>query len=419
MFVMQAAISKAGRTMGVDPAEIQRKNLLSAGDVLPYGMKLGTPTLRRCWEEVEQRASVSEARKAVAAFNASHRLEKKGLALMPVCFGISFTATQLNQASALVHVHSDGSVSLSTAAVEMGQGTNAKMRQVAAATFSIGLDRVRVESTNTSRIANTSPTAASSGPDLNGHATRLACLNILGGLKELAAKRLNAQAEEIEIENERIRLCGQETSLGWSELVSAAYLARVNLSAHVHYATPDIHFNRESNKGEPFTYHAVGVACVEATVDCLRGTAKVDRVHIVHDAGQSLNTLVDRGQVEGGLMQGIGWMTMEEIAHDATGRLLTDTLTTYKLPDLHSTPDEVIVHFLENSTGPAGILGAKTVGEPPFMYGIGAFYAIVDALRAGRPELDPKFVAPLTAERIFSLLNSSHRACSPASSKQV
>lgn len=406
MYVLESAIRKAARALGVEPAQIQSRNLLQAGDSFPYGMKLGTPTLRRCWEEALERYQFGKLRERVAAFNGAHRREKKGLALMPVCFGISFTSTFLNQAGALVHIYSDGSVSVSTAAVEMGQGTNAKLRQVAALTLSIGAERVRVESTSTSRVANTSPTAASTGPDLNGNATRLACLSLLGRLKEVAARELKADAgEAIEIREELVWLDGKETALTWTGLVGLAYRERAALSAHAHYATPSLSFDKGAEKGSPFQYHAVGVAIVEATVDCLRGTGRVDSVRIVHDAGQSLDPLVDRGQVEGGMMQGIGWMTMEEILHDAHGKLKTDTLTTYKIPDLYSAPEEVLVHFLENSSGPAGVLGAKTVGEPPFMYGIGAYFALLDALGAARPGLEPEFVAPLTAERILGLLN--------------
>ena len=408
MFVMEAAIYQAARVLKVEPAFIQEKNLLAAGDVLPYGQRLGTPTLRRCWNEAGQRHELAALEQRVADFNAGHRLEKKGLAIMPVCFGISFTTTFLNQASALVHIHTDGSVSISTAAVEMGQGTHTKLRQVAAKTLSIHVDRVHVESTSTARNANTSPSAASTGPDLNGEATRLACLSLRGRLQEVAARLLKADAPgTIETRQERVWHAGRETELTWPQLVSGAYLSRTNLSAHAHYATPDIHFDKAAGKGSPFLYHAAGVAIVEATVDCLRGTARVDGVHVVHDAGRSLDPLIDLGQVEGGVMQGIGWMTMEEILHDAQGRLRTDSLTTYKLPDLYSAPETVAVDFLEDATGPAGVLGAKTVGEPPFMYGIGAYFAILNALRASRPELEPFFAAPLTAEKILLALHGS------------
>ena len=405
MFVMESAIYKAGMALGIDPAVIQRKNLLNEGDMLPYGMRFQNHPLRQGWEDAEQRYDVAGLKQRVAKFNAEHRMEKKGVALMPVCFGISFTTTFMNQASALVHVYTDGSVAVSTAAVEMGQGTNAKIRQVAATTLSISLDRVRVESTNTVRIANTSPTAASSGPDLNGHATRMACLSIMDRLKEVAAHTLKTdRLDDIEIREERVWLAGKQTDLDWLRLVSAAYQSRTNLSAHAHYATPKIHFDKATEKGEPFIYHTTGTAVVEATVDCLRGTCRVDAVRVVQDAGRSINALIDRGQMEGGILQGIGWMTMEEIEHDDHGRLRTDTLTTYKVPDIYSIPNELAVHFMENSTGPAGILGAKTVGEPPFMYGVGAYFAILNALRAYRPKLEPFFNAPLTSEKVLMTL---------------
>lgn len=408
MFVLEAAIDRATRAMGVAPAAIQAQNLLRAGDLLPYGMPLGTPTLRRCWEEAVERYQPDRLRQRIAAFNASQRLEKKGLALMPVCFGISFTTPFLNQAGALVHIYGDGSVAINSGVVEMGQGTHGKLRRVAAATLSIGTERVRIDRTSTALVANTSPTAASTGPDLNGNATRLACLFLLERLREVAAGLLKAAAgAQLEIRHERVWLAGEETALTWTDLVAAAYLKRVDLSAHAHYATPRIHFDKSAERGEPFLYHAVGVAIVEATVDCLRGTGRIDSVRVVHDAGRSLDPLVDRGQVEGGVMQGIGWMTLEEILHDGQGRLRTDTLSTYKVPDLHDAPAEMAVHFLADATGPAGVLGAKTVGEPPFMYGIGAYFALLDALRAARPGLEPRYAAPLTAERLFTALHGT------------
>jgi xanthine dehydrogenase large subunit len=382
MFVMESAIYKAAQTLGVEPSVIQKMNLLREGDMLPYGMRFQNHPLRQGWEDAEQRYDAAGLHKRAEKFNAEHRFEKKGVAMMPVCFGISFTTTFLNQASALVHVYTDGSVGVSTAAVEMGQGVNTKIRQVAAATLCIDPDRVRVETTNTSRIANTSPTAASSGADLNGNATRLACLSILARLEEVAASLLPAK-------------------LDWPELVAAAHARRINLTAHAHYATPKIHFDRTTEKGEPFLYHVTGTAIVEATVDCLRGTCRVDAVRIVHDLGRSLNLLVDRGQMEGGLLQGIGWMTMEEIQHDDNGRLLTDTLTTYKVPDMHCAPGIVEAHFIENPAGPGSVLGSKAVGEPPFMYGIGAYFAILSAMRAYRPALDAFFNAPLTSEKLL------------------
>lgn len=412
MFVLEAAINRAAESLGMAPHAVQAINLLEPGALLPYGMRLGTPTLRRCWDEVCARHCLDAMRQRVEAFNASHRLEKKGLAVMPVCFGISFTTRFLNQAGALVHIYQDGSVAVSTGVVEMGQGTHTKLRRVAATTLSINPDRVRIESTSTARVANTSPTAASTGPDLNGNATRLACLGLLDRLRGVAAGLLNAAGSDaIELRDERIWLAGRKTPLAWPALVAAAYQNRVHLSAQAHYASPGLAFDPARERGEPFLYHAVGVAIVEATLDCLRGTGRIDGVHVVHDAGHSLDPVVDRGQVEGGVIQGIGWMTLEEIQYDADGRLKTDSLTTYKVPDLHATPAAVTVDFLADSTGPAGVLGAKTVGEPPLMYGIGAYFALRDALRAARPAFQPAVeVAPLTSERLF---NALHRQAGP------
>lgn len=405
MFVMESAIHKAAHALGISAAAIQQRNLLRAGDMLPYGMAFQDQPLRAGWEEAERSFDREGWERRVAEFNATHRWEKKCVAVMPVCFGISFTTLLLNQASALVHVYSDGSVAVSTAAVEMGQGTSTKLRQVAAAVLGIEPDRVRMESTSTARTANTSPTAASSGPDLNGNATKLACLSILQRLKEVAARTLNAgAADAIELRGERVWKGGSPTGLDWAKLVGAAYLDRVSLSAHAHYATPRIHFDKSVERGEPFTYHVTGTAILEATVDCLRGTCRVNAVRLVHDVGSSINPVIDRGQVEGGLLQGIGWMTLEELRSDAEGRLRTDTLTTYKVPDLHSAPDCMDVNFIERSTGPAGILGSKAIGEPPFMYGIGAYFAIWNAMRAFHPALEPVFDAPLTSEKILMAL---------------
>ena len=403
MFVMEAAITQAAAALHIPAVEIQRRNLLRQGDELPYGMQLETDSPVRCWDELDKRHDLSSCRARVEAFNRDHALTKKGLAVMPVCFGISFTTTVLNQASSLVHVYTDGSVGISTAAVEMGQGVNRKIRRVAARALGIELDRIRMESTNTSRVANTSPTAASTGADLNGHATRLACLQIMERLKQAIAAERGCPAEQISIEREEVVRAHQPMGLTWQQLISWAYSRRIPLSAYAGYATPGIHFDKSKEKGRPFAYHAVGTAVVEATVDGLRGLPRIDSVKLVHDVGQSLDPAIDRGQIEGAVVQGIGWMTCEELVYSPEGKILTDSMATYKVPDIGATP-EINVTFLEDGTQPAGVLGSKTVGEPPLMYGIGAYFALLDALRAFRPELPLSFHAPLTAERTFRAL---------------
>lgn len=433
-FVMEAAIRAVAEALGRPAEEIQRLNLLREGDEFPYGMRARGARAERCWDEAWERFRVEELRREIAAANgagpaltgppaaapaagpalaappAAARPESpapryhRGLVMMPICFGVSFTNTSMNQASALVHVYSDGSVGVSTGAVEMGQGVHAKLRQVAARTLGVAIERVKVESTNTTRNANTSPTAASTGADLNGEATRLACLEIAGRLRTAAAARAGCSPEDVGFDHGRVLVGGRPIDLEWKSLVREAHLARVNLSAHAHYATPGIGFDRSREKGEPFAYHVYGAAVIEATVDALLGTYTIDAVRAVHDGGRLLDPLADLGQAEGGIVQGLGWMTIEEVRHDAAGALETDTLTTYKVPDLDFAPREIEVRFLEDADHPGGLFASKAIGEPPLLYGIGGFFALREALRAACPGRVPAFTAPLTAERALMWL---------------
>jgi len=404
MFVLEAAIHQAACALGLDAAAIQEKNLLKQGDAFPYGQRVERCRARACWDEAKTRYGLEQQRGRIRQFNAGHALEKKGLALMPICFGISFTSTFLNQAQALVHVYADGSVGVSHSAVEMGQGVKEKMRQVAAQTLGLEVPRIKVENTDTTRTANMPPTAASVGADLNGQAVRAACLAILARLKPLAAGLLQTEAgRRLELRDETVCLDGVDTGLSWGELVGQAFLHRINLSAQAHYATPDIHFDREREQGRPFAYHVFGTAWVEATLDCLRGTYRFSKVEAVHDCGQSLAPLIDLGQVEGGIVQGLGWIGLEEIRHDGQGRLLTADLSTYKIPDIHFAPD-MAVHFLADADNPPGLLNSKAVGEPPFMYGIGGYFALLEAMRAFRPDVQLRYDVPWTPEKVLMAL---------------
>ena len=406
MFVIESAIFKAAEQMGIDPAEIQKKNLLDEGDEFPYGQKTQKCHAKRAWRRAEDKYAVNKIKGRVKEYNLNNDNYKKGVALMPICFGISFTNTSMNQASALVHVYTDGSISVSTAAVEMGQGVNEKIRQVVANSFSVNIDRVKTETANTSRIANTSPTAASSSADLNGKATEHACRNILAHLKNEAAEILNASsASHIHIKDEFIYQDNIKTDLTWNELIKTSHLKRVNLSSHAFYATPGIHFDKEKEKGKPFAYHVYGTAIIEATVDCLRGIYEIDSVKVIHDFGKSFSPLVDLGQAEGAIMQGLGWMTIEEVIYDENGKLLTDALSTYKVPDIHFTPD-VQVEFLEDSENPFGIFKSKAIGEPPLMYGIGGYFAIMNAIKEFRPDVEFNISAPITSEKVLLNLYS-------------
>lgn len=408
MFVIESAIHKAAQVMGVDPSLIQKKNLLKEGDEFPFGQKAENCRAVKCFEEVEKRFDFQSQLNRVKEFNRSNKIFKKGIALMPVCFGISFTTTFLNQASALVHVYTDGSVRVSTAAVEMGQGVNAKLIAIASNIFSINPDRIRIDTTNTSRVANTSPTAASKGADLNGYATIDACNLILERLKKVAKELVGADDSSlIEIKEESVYLNNTKTGIDWIKLINRAYVERVSLSAQAHHSTPNIYFDRTKMKGDAFAYHVYGTALVEATVDCLRGTYVVDSVKVVHDFGKSIHPVTDRGQAEGGIVQGLGWMTLEEIIYNDEGKLITDALSTYKVPDIHFVPKELEVHFLEDVPNPYGPLQSKAIGEPPFMYGIGGYFAIINAMKEYKPDKEIIYNAPITNEKVLMWLHSN------------
>jgi len=399
MFVIEAAIVKAAEIIGVSPEAIQKKNLLKTGDEFPYGQKAQSEAVP-CWEKSEDIYEVEKIKKDIALFNASNALFKKGYSYMPICFGISFTKTLMNQARALVHIYTDGNIVVSTGAVEMGQGVNTKMLQVASVVFSIDSSRLKINSTNTYRIANTSPSAASATADLNGMAVKIACETILERLKEFVANDFKCNAADVSIEKENVIVKGEKV-MPWNELITKCYVNRVSLSEHAHYATPEIHFDGVKEKGHPFAYHVYGTAITIATVDCIRGTYEINAVKLVHDFGSSMNPIVDKGQIEGGLVQGIGWMTMEEIIYDKEGRLRSNALSTYKVPDIYSAPKDISLHFLETQNDNLAIFRSKAVGEPPLMYGIGTYFALRNAVKVFNPESTIGFSAPMTPEKVL------------------
>lgn len=400
MFVIEAAIAKAAEALGIPASVIQQKNLLKTGDEFPYG-QIAASEANECWNKAAELYELEKRRKAVDQFNASNTLYKKGIALMPICFGISFTKILMNQARALVHIYMDGSVNVSTGAVEMGQGVNTKILQVVSTIFSIPPEKIKVNSTNTYRIANTSPSAASATADLNGKATQVACEAILERLISSAAAILDCESSAIEIKDELVYVKGEKTELNWNGLVMATYLKRISLSEHGHYATPGIHFNNTIEKGHPFAYHVYGTSITTVTVDCIRGTYEIDSVKLVHDFGTTMNPVIDRGQIEGGVVQGIGWMTMEEIVYDKEGRLRSNALSTYKVPDIYSVPKELDIGFLETQHDNLAIFKSKAVGEPPLMYGIGTYFALRNAIKAFNPANETAFSAPMTPEKVL------------------
>jgi len=405
MFVIESAIYKAANQLGIDPSEIQKKNLLKERNEFPYGQKVLNCNVGKCFAGVEEKYRPKELIERIKKFNSKNKLVKKGAAIMPVTFGISFTTTFLNQASALIHIYTDGSVGISTAAIEMGQGVNEKLRMIAANELSINIDRIHIESTNTSRVSNSSATAASKGTDLNGFAVIDACKILNDRLKKVAADELKLnKTSRIDIKDEIIFYKNNKTELSFTKLVSIAYRKRISLTAQAHHSTPNIYFDTKINKGKPFAYHSYGVAVVEVTLDCLRGIYEVDSVKVVHDFGDTINKTIDLGQAEGGIVQGIGWMTMEELKWNSEGKLLTDALSTYKIPDIHAVPKEMKIHFLENASNPFGPNNSKAIGEPPLMYGIGVYFALMNAMHAFRPNLELKFDSPLTPEKVLLTL---------------
>jgi xanthine dehydrogenase large subunit len=389
MFVIESAIAHAAEKLGVTAAEIQRANLLEDGDEFPYG-QIAESEAVTSWSQADAKFDFTALQREADDFNANSKYFKKGVALMPICFGISFTKTPMNQARSLVHVYTDGSVAVSTGAVEMGQGVNTKIAQVAATVFDLSIDDIKVHTTNTLRIANTSPTAASAAADLNGKATQIACETIRERLLEVAASMLGKERHQ------GITL----SDVDWRELVMEAHLRRVNLSEHSHYATPGIGFDWTTAKGHPFAYHVYGTAIVGVTVDCLRGRYEVDYVKCCHDFGTSMNTAVDLGQIEGGIVQGLGWMTMEEVVYDENGKLRSNALSTYKVPDIYSVPKDIAVLPLETDRKNLAIFNSKAVGEPPLMYGIGAYFAIRNAVRSFA-DCSPEFDLPFTPEKVL------------------
>ncbi|MEE8524837.1 MAG: molybdopterin cofactor-binding domain-containing protein [Thermoanaerobaculia bacterium] len=406
MFAIESAIAKAAEALDMPREDLQRRNLIADGDLFPYGQRVLEGRAVRTWDEAAGEFGLAETRRRIEDYNRDHFDTKKGLAVMPICFGISFTNTSMNQASALVHVYTDGSVSVSTGGVEMGQGLITNIAKITALTFGISAERIKVESTNTTRVANMSPSAASATTLLNGNAAMKAAEEIRERLKAVVAGELGVPAVDlVKIVDEKVLFNGHETGWTWERLVRQAYLSRVSLSSQAFFATPNIWFDKDKEKGRPFAYHTFGTALVEVTLDAVRGIYDVDAVKIVHDLGRTLNEKIDLGQVEGGLAQGLGWMTMEELRYGDDGRNLTGALATYKVPDVYFMPDDLQVRFLENAGNPLGPFHSKAVGEPPLMYGIGVFFALRDAMQAFRRDPSYAFSSPLTPEKVLMELH--------------
>jgi len=401
MMGIERAMDAIAIALGKDPLDVRKANLYRDGHTAtPYGQDVDDGIAPRLIAALEQSSDYRARRAAIAAFNAGSPWVKRGLALTPVKFGISFTATHLNQAGALVHVYTDGSVLLNHGGTEMGQGLMVKVAQVAADAFGLPLERIRISSTRTDKVPNTSATAASSGADLNGMAALDACNQIKARLAAFAAKTFEVKEASVVFTREGVKV-GKEL-MPFTELVRRAYFERISLSAAGYYRTPKIHYDRARHQGRPFFYYAWGAACSEVVVDVLTGEHRTLRVDILHDCGTSLNPAIDAGQIEGGFVQGMGWLTTEELVFDDQGRLRTHAPSTYKIPACSDRPPILNIAFWDEPNREETIHRSKAVGEPPLMLAISVFSALTDAVASvGGHQFMPDLDAPATPERVL------------------
>ena len=405
MIMAEAMLDKVARATGLDPLEVRKVNLYGekTGLSTPYGMQIENDFSASIIEKLETTSDYWARRASITEFNKSSPIIKKGLALTPVKFGISFTAKHLNQAGALVHVYTDGSIQANHGGTEMGQGLHTKIGQIVANEFGVKLDEVEVTSTRTDKVPNTSPTAASSGTDLNGKAVQNACIAIKQRLAEFYAQSLDLTAEQVTFSNNTVN-CG-EHQISWESLIQKAYFGRVSLSANGFYKTPKLDYNRETGQGRPFFYFAYGASVSEVSVDTLTGESKVDRVDILHDVGTSLNRGIDIGQIEGAFIQGMGWLTTEDLVWDKTGKLISNNLATYKIPAIGDTPEIFNVDLFDRPNQEDSIYHSKAVGEPPFMLAISVWCALKDALSSlADYKVDPQLETPATPERVMDAI---------------
>ena len=404
-------------TLGLDPLVVRKRNLYAPGrDVTPYGMRVDDHVVNRIVRRLERTSGYAARRRAVGRFNAraeragSGGTLRRGIALTPVKFGIAFTLKQLNQAGALVNVFTDGSVQVNHGGTEMGQGLYIKVAQVVAEEFGIGIDRVHVTATRTDKVPNTAPTAASSGSDLNGMAARRAARTIRRRLADLAARLFQVREADVAFRGGMVRV-GAET-VSFERLTQLAFTERVSLSSTGYYATPKITWDRDTASGRPFLYFAGGAACSEVTVDIETGEMRVDRVDILHDAGRSLNPAIDMGQIEGGFVQGMGWLTTEELVFGKDGRLLTHAPSTYKIPTCSDVPVDFRAELYEPGRNrEPTIHRSKAVGEPPLLLAISVFSAITHALASLAPGRVPPLDAPATPEAILRAADAMRDGC--------
>ncbi len=423
MLVIEDILGRCAPLLGIDAEELRRRNFYGPGQTTPYGQPVRQhDRIQAVWEQVKANADWQERAAAVEEFNASHPHRKRGLAITPVKFGISFNLTAFNQGGALVHVYKDGSVLINHGGTEMGQGLHTKMIQVAATALGVPVAKVRLAPTRTDKVPNTSATAASSGSDLNGGAIKNACEQIRDRLAIVAAAKLGVPAADIRFSDGVVSGLGADVTCPWEELVHTAYYARTQLFAAGYYRTEGLHWDSRVMKGSPFKYFSHGAAITEVEVDGFTGAYQTRRVDIVHDVGDSLSPLVDIGQIEGAYVQGAGWMTLEDLRWDESdrptrGRFLTQAASTYKLPSFSEMPPVFNVTLLEQAHEEGAVYGSKAVGEPPLMLA----FSVREALRQACAAFGPVGTSvdlgcPATPEAVFWALDEARKGHDPLES---
>ncbi|HME10513.1 MAG TPA: xanthine dehydrogenase molybdopterin binding subunit [Bryobacteraceae bacterium] len=418
MLVIEDILDRIARSLDLAPEAVRERNFYAEGDVTHYGQPVkDAGRIRLIWDRLKETSGFVARRAAIREYNQTHAHTKRGIAITPVKFGISFTATFFNQGGALVLVYRDGSVQVNHGGAEMGQGVHTKIQQVAARSLGVKMEAVRIMQTRTDKVPNTSASAASASTDLNGAAVLDACRQIQARLVPVAARLLEANEESVRFEAGRV--AAGEKSISFAQVVEAAYRQRVALFAQGFYRTPEIHFDPKTATGKPFHYFAYGAAVSEVEIDGFTGMHRILRADLLEDVGESFSELVDRGQVEGGFIQGAGWLTIEELLWDGQGRLAMAGASTYKIPSFSELPEVFNVEFLERAAEPGVIFGSKAVGEPPLMLAISVREAIRDAIAAfGEAAFGESGVitldSPATPERIFWAIQRVREARSSA-----
>ncbi|MBU0807957.1 MAG: xanthine dehydrogenase molybdopterin binding subunit [Gammaproteobacteria bacterium] len=403
MVAIEEIMDAIARSLGKDPLDVRKTNYYGKTErnVTHYHQTVEHNVIHEMTAELEASSDYAKRREEIRAFNAKSPVLKKGLALTPVKFGISFTATFLNQAGALIHIYTDGSIHLNHGGTEMGQGLNTKVAQIVAEVLQVDISRIQITATNTDKVPNTSPTAASSGADLNGKAAQNAAETLKQRLVDFLVREYKVTPEDVEFRNSQVRV--RDLFLSFEEVIQKAYFGQVSLSSTGFYRTPKIFYDRDKAAGRPFYYFAYGAACSEVIVDTLTGEYKMLRTDILHDVGASLNPAIDIGQVEGAFVQGMGWLTMEELVWNGKGKLMTNGPASYKIPAIADMPLDLRVNLVENRKNPEDtVFHSKAVGEPPFMLGIAVWCAIKDAVASlADYRVQPQIDAPATPERVL------------------